>query len=75
MLSKKIPLLFPLQFDPYEPPPPPGDGRGPPPRPFPPPADFDPGLVRPEEAAIVGAVLVLWAVAVVLFVHRWGKIR
>ncbi len=59
----------------YRPPPPPGPGRGPPPRPFPPPPDFDPGLVRPEEAAIVTVVLVIWVFAVVLFVHRWGKIR
>ncbi len=59
----------------YRAPPRPGDGRGPPARPFPPPPDFDPGLVRPEEAAIVGAVLALWACAVVLFVRRWGKIR
>lgn len=32
-------------------------------------------VVRPEEALIVIFVLILWAGAIGLFVHRWGKIR
>lgn len=32
-------------------------------------------VVRPEEAVIVILVLFLWACAIGLFVHRWGKIR
>jgi hypothetical protein len=31
--------------------------------------------VRPEEAAIVIFVLVLWVGAIALFFNRWGKIR
>lgn len=31
--------------------------------------------MRPEEALIVIFVLILWAAAIGLFVHRWGKIR
>ncbi len=35
-----------------------------------------PGLeVTAEEATIVALILVLWVVAIVLFIHRWGKIR
>jgi Domain of unknown function (DUF4808) len=32
-------------------------------------------VVRPEEAAIVIFVLVLWVGAIALFFNRWGKIR
>ena len=31
--------------------------------------------VRVEEIAIVSLILVLWVCAILLFVHRWGKIR
>ncbi|KAK8404290.1 hypothetical protein O3P69_007545 [Scylla paramamosain] len=33
------------------------------------------GRVRAEEVLLVILVLVLWAVAILLFFHRWGKIR
>lgn len=32
-------------------------------------------VVRPEEAFIVILVIVLWIGAILLFIHRWGKIR
>lgn len=32
-------------------------------------------IIRPDEALIVILVLILWMVAIGLFVHRWGKIR
>jgi hypothetical protein len=32
-------------------------------------------IIRPDEALIVILVLILWIVAIGLFVHRWGKIR
>ncbi|CAL4059440.1 unnamed protein product, partial [Meganyctiphanes norvegica] len=32
-------------------------------------------LVRAEEVSLVVLVLMLWALAIILFVHRWGKIR
>ena len=31
--------------------------------------------VRVEEITIVSLILVLWVCAIMLFVHRWGKIR
>ncbi|XP_069192377.1 uncharacterized protein [Procambarus clarkii] len=34
-----------------------------------------PSLVRAEEVTLVVLVLVLWGVAILLFFHRWGKIR
>ena len=30
---------------------------------------------RIEEVTIVSLILILWVCAIVLFVHRWGKIR
>ncbi|XP_068225806.1 uncharacterized protein [Palaemon carinicauda] len=32
-------------------------------------------VVRAEEVTLVLLVLILWIVAIILFVHRWGKIR
>ncbi|XP_042885727.1 uncharacterized protein LOC122261942 [Penaeus japonicus] len=37
--------------------------------------DSGPTVVRAEEVTLVLLVLVLWAVAILLFFHRWGKIR
>ena len=34
-----------------------------------------PGAVRVEEITIVTLILILWLCAILLFVHRWGKIR
>ena len=32
-------------------------------------------LVKPEEAVIVGFVLIVWIGVIFLFIHKWGKIR
>lgn len=39
---------------------------------FIPPSEYE---VRVEEIAIVTLILVIWVGAILLFVHRWGKIR
>ncbi|XP_043190348.1 uncharacterized protein LOC122364225 isoform X2 [Amphibalanus amphitrite] len=33
------------------------------------------GPVRPEEMVLVASALVIWVAAILLCVHRWGKIR
>ena len=45
---------------------------GPPPLP---PASEMKERVRVEEITIVTLILILWVCAIILFVHRWGKIR
>lgn len=53
------------------------DEYGPPPhlQPPPPPHRLPKGKVRVEEITIVTLILILWVCAIILFVHRWGKIR